>query len=104
MIRQAWQTDYIGSPMHQVAHKIKKKCQLALLQWNRTGQHNSSVRIQQIKEQIEELREAEGNRDWKRWYSLKAQLDMAYKEEEVYWSQRTRVQWLQEGDKNTHFF
>lgn len=38
------------------------------------------------------------------WKELKNQLDMAYKKEEEYWSQKVRIQWLSEGDKNTHFF
>lgn len=36
--------------------------------------------------------------------TLKATLDEAYAEEESYWRQRSRIQWLQDGDRNTGFF
>lgn len=43
-------------------------------------------------------------RDWEKWVLLQMQLDFAYNNEEMYWSQKTRIQWLKESDKNTQFF
>lgn len=50
------------------------------------------------------MKESDGLWDGKKWNKLKDQLDLAYREEEQYWTQKTRAQWLEEGDKNTSFF
>lgn len=36
--------------------------------------------------------------------SLTAALEAAYTEEELYWRQRSRIQWLHSGDRNSSFF
>lgn len=43
---------------------------------------------------MEILKEQGGQRYWERWNELRNQLDSAYKEEEAYWSQKKRIQFL----------
>lgn len=50
------------------------------------------------------LNDQGGQRDWGRWQELRRDLDKAYKDEEAYWCQKTRIQWLQERDKILSFF
>ena len=39
-----------------------------------------------------------------RWASLKSQFDSVSLEEEIYWKNRSKQQWLEAGDHNTKFF
>lgn len=103
LVRKVWETDCEGSLMYKVATKIKR-CRVELLKWNRQGQGNAAKRIRMIQEKMERLTELGGNRDWNRCHAMKEALDQAYKDEEIFWSQKSRNQWLQEGDKNTKFF
>jgi hypothetical protein len=38
------------------------------------------------------------------WLETKSQLDDIYLEEEKYWHERSRDQWLKDGDNNTSYF
>ena len=75
--------------MYQVTRKISN-CRVALLKWKNSFQHNSRKEINKIKADIERLREStefhRGAMD-----DLKTQLKRAYSNEEMYWSQKSRV-------------
>lgn len=53
---------------------------------------------------MENLKEQGGQRDLNRYNVLRENLDASYKEEEMFWSHKARIQWLHDRDKNTKFF
>lgn len=38
------------------------------------------------------------------WAYLNERLNEAYKNEEIYWCQKSRIQWLKDREKNSKFF
>nr|XP_027120381.1 uncharacterized protein LOC113737334 [Coffea arabica] len=103
VIRTAWGKVQDGSRMYKVTRKIRE-CRVALIEWNRSTKGNAKLKIQEIKEQLKVAREAGELCNKGVIATLKFQLSKAYKEEELYWSQKSRNRWLKEGDKNTAFF
>lgn len=59
------------------------------------------TKIEGTKIEIENLQNLGGS---EKWHSLKAQLEVAYRDEEDYWARNSRVEWLKEWDSNTQFY
>lgn len=53
---------------------------------------NDARKIQEIKDEMEALREQKSSKDWNRQNELRLQLSEAYREEEAYWCQKDRLQ------------
>ena len=65
---------------------------------------NSKNKLSTLKQQLLEEKDSDAEGRKGRIAGLKNQLVRAYREEEQYWSQEARINWLQEGDKNTKYF
>lgn len=74
------------------------------MKWRKKENTNSKSQIECTKKQIASMHEEGGQKDWDRWYQLRTTLDEANKVEEEFWARKSRIEWLQEGNKNTKFF
>lgn len=87
---------------NNVSEKIKS-CRKVMSQWKKKRVFNAKDKIHLIHERLE-------------WFQsksypctfvinrIKKELILAYKEEEMYWNQKSRDQWLVLGDRNSKFF
>ncbi|KAH7842567.1 hypothetical protein Vadar_006777 [Vaccinium darrowii] len=103
IIRQAWQRRSTGSKWYQIHNKIKA-CRLGILRWR---QHSHSANSRYNKEvlctKLQHLFECpEFDRD--EYFRTESLFKKAVKDEEIYWRNRARSNWLKAGDKNTAFF
>ncbi|KAG7563477.1 Zinc knuckle CX2CX4HX4C [Arabidopsis suecica] len=92
-----------NNPIHSSVLAKTNACRQGIVKWSKSQFANSS---QQIKDNQEALEIALSNPvpDRDRITALTARLEKAYKEEEQFWRQRSRILWLQGGDRNTGFF
>lgn len=98
IIEEAWKKE-VPEP---VEDKIKR-CRNEIIKWFRVSKENSAKAILELQKRLEEnLTSGEPSLELLRDLSLA--LSKAYKAEELFWRQRSRVLWLQGGDRNSAYF
>ncbi|CAL9248258.1 unnamed protein product, partial [Arabidopsis halleri] len=79
------------------------RCRRRLIQWAKEQLEEKLGVIKRLQEALEaELSSPNPNNE--EISMLSGKLKVAYQEEEAVWRQRSRIQWLKEGDQNTSFF
>ncbi|KAG2293000.1 hypothetical protein Bca52824_039669 [Brassica carinata] len=86
----------------QVSERIKL-IRGIISRWNKEHQANSRVLIDQKRHELEEAQSSTTN-DIELIHRVTEDLKKAYRAEEAYWRQRSRLLWLRLGDRNSGFF
>lgn len=98
IINSAWNYSPIASAMDRL-----DSCRRSIIKWAKEQNVKSNIIINQAQIDLEYALSATIP-DPALIESLTFTLRTAYREEEQFWQQRSRIQWLKNGDRNTGFF
>ena len=98
VVEAAWNHD----PLASVISKLNA-CRRSIIKWAKEQNIKHNLVITQTQGELEKaLSDAIPNPSLIE--TLSEVLRKAYKEEELFWAQRSRISWLKSGDRNTGFF
>ncbi|KAL9151827.1 hypothetical protein ABFS82_11G077500 [Erythranthe guttata] len=104
VIRQQWESISNSNPVEDLLLK-NEGCQIALQSWSKSTLSQPQRRIEKIQKKMHALRCGLQTENSKlELQNLKKELEEVYEEQDLYWRQRSKIQWIREGDRNTKFF
>ena len=105
-VQKAIQTTWNDKCSHldpQRFNEALKRCRNSLSAWKSEHQQNSQKNIHQLHLALQKAYDSP-SLDFAYITSLKTQLQHEYRMEEEFWRTKSRIQWMQAGDRNTQYF
>ncbi|XP_030479464.2 uncharacterized protein LOC115696715 [Cannabis sativa] len=106
-VKSAWTNSNLPSYNNKLDHFLLKQgsCVQAIQNWN-SSSTSLSKRINTLEKSINTLTSnlPLSQDQLNHVHSLQSQLDSLLLKQEVFWKQRSKVHWLQAGDRNTKYF
>lgn len=78
-------------------------CRKTISQWKRSAKPNSAIRIQALHHRLDLATRDQFTKP-EELLLLRRELNEEYYNEEIFWRQKSRINWLKAGDRNTRFF
>ncbi|KAL9665366.1 hypothetical protein QQ045_020785 [Rhodiola kirilowii] len=101
VVKDVWKAQQSDSSLME---KLQN-CMTSLKQWGEAEFGNIKKKVENLKERIQELRECPRSENVVCVeIRLSTDLDEWMEREELYWRQRSRAEWLKNGDRNTSYF
>lgn len=105
IIQASWAPAQGGEdPWTKLAQNFKS-CSKNLQKWHKEKFKRADTEIFALKKRLNQIQLVDHSQiDWDEIKGIKARIAALWKQEEIFWGQRSRIKWLKWGDKNTHFF
>ncbi|XP_012853800.1 PREDICTED: uncharacterized protein LOC105973324 [Erythranthe guttata] len=104
VVRRAWEDSEGTDPIEKLIQNTRA-CRTALIQWNRSVGCMPQREIAKTQQRIHLLDSRNQTSEVKKELrELRKKLEHLYNDNDAYWKQRSRIQWMREGDRNTKFF
>ncbi|CAL5339198.1 unnamed protein product [Camellia sinensis] len=103
-IQRAWDSAPIGSPMFQLTQRLKT-CKRGLQLWSTQEFGNGKTQLATLRQQLSLVQgQPPTAENMAKQSQLKVEIDCVLLREEMFLHQRSRIRWLNFGDKNSAFF
>lgn len=103
MIAKAWDFENNGSAMFKLTQSLRR-CRTNLKTWSKSTFGNNRIKIQELSGKLRDIQALpHSSETFEIQKTISRELELTHQREEMYLHQRSRVNWLNYGDKILRF-